>query len=153
MLCERCGKKPSTVMYTQIINGQKESIHICSDCAAKESIFENFGSLLSFARPLQNTMIACPNCKTTLAEFTRAGRTGCGECYKTFRTQAEEILKKIHGTSKHVCDEKPQIKEETEKSEVQILREKLNQAIEKEQFEAAAILRDKIRALEKEGKG
>lgn len=149
MLCEKCGKRPATVMYTQIINGHKESLNICSECASKESIFDNFGSLLSFAQPTVQKTLSCPVCKTTLAQFTRSGRMGCGECYNTFRTQAKEILRKIHGTTQHIKD--TESVPAKEKSEEEILREELNKAIEIEDFEQAAILRDKIRLI-KEGK-
>lgn len=149
MLCEKCGKNPATVMYTQIINGHKESINICSECASKESIFDNFGSLLSFAQPSVQRTALCPVCKTTLSQFTRSGRVGCGECYNTFRAQAKEILRKIHGTTVHIKDEEPVC--EKEKSEEEILREELGKAIEAEDFEQAAVLRDKIRLI-KEGK-
>lgn len=33
MLCERCGKNPATVHYTQVINGVKYEVNICSECA------------------------------------------------------------------------------------------------------------------------
>ncbi|TZE82685.1 UvrB/UvrC motif-containing protein [Calorimonas adulescens] len=33
MLCERCGKNPATVHYTQIVNGVKSEAHLCSECA------------------------------------------------------------------------------------------------------------------------
>ena len=48
MLCEKCGKNSATVMYTQIVNGKKSSLNLCSQCASGESLFDNFGSLLSF---------------------------------------------------------------------------------------------------------
>ena len=92
MLCERCGKNPATVMYTQIINGQKSSVSICSQCAAQESVFDNFGSLLSFA-PQSSRGAECPVCKTTLDEFMRSGRAGCGTCYSVFRGQAKAMLR------------------------------------------------------------
>lgn len=155
MICEKCGKNNATVMYTQIVNGQKSSINICSACASQESIFDNFGSLLSFGTREQSLNTVCPCCSTTVAEFTRRGKVGCGECYNTFRRQAQVMLKKIHGTAKHVGDtvqkevkEKPQMKKEI--NEIDTLREKLAEAISNENFEEAAILRDKIR--EKEGK-
>ena len=156
MLCEKCGKNNATVLYTQIINGKKSSINICSQCASGESLFENFGSLLSFGGRNEQTS-ACPLCKTTLAEFTRKGRMGCGKCYDTFRNQAKTMLQKIHGTPVHsVFEEK---KEQAEinkeaspkkKSEIDILKERLQEAISKENYEEAAKIRDEIR--EKEGK-
>lgn len=157
MLCEKCGKRNATVTYTQIINGQKSSINICSQCAAGESIFDNFGSLLSFGtREKTVTNTICPLCKMSLAEFTRKGRMGCGKCYETFRPYAKNMLQKIHGTAKHVTEtpipeKKPLEKTETEE---EILRRKLQAAIEEENFEEAAVLRDKIRKLADEnGKG
>jgi len=155
MLCEKCGKNNATVMYTQIVNGQKSSLNICSACASQESIFDNFGSLLSFGTREQILNTVCPCCSMTLSEFTRRGKAGCGQCYKTFRKHTEAMLKKIHGTAKHIDAPSPQREEKAPqkkeaKSELEILREKLAGAINEENFEEAAILRDKIR--EKEGK-
>ena len=154
MLCEKCGKNQATVMYTQIINGQKSSLNICSSCAAQESIFENFGSLLSFSPREEQIITACPVCKTTLSEFTRSGRVGCGECYKTFRKYADAMLRKIHGTSSHIKGStqvaKPAPKPAKELSELEKLRAELQKAIGNEDFENAAVLRDKIREIERE---
>lgn len=154
MLCEKCGKRNATVMYTQIVNGQKSSLNICSQCAAGESIFDNFGSLLSFGSRENASNTSCPCCGMTLAEFTRKGRAGCGKCYETFRIHARSMLQKIHGTAKHTAGVAPVVKAKEKKapakSELDILREKLANAIAEEKFEEAAALRDSIR--EKEGK-
>ncbi|MBQ6937596.1 MAG: UvrB/UvrC motif-containing protein [Clostridia bacterium] len=152
MVCEKCGKRPATVKYTQIINGRKSSLNICSACASQESIFDNFGSLLSFREREEKEHGQCPCCHMTLSEFLRSGRMGCGECYSTFRNHADAMLKKIHGTSKHISEDSKPVKEEVKepKSEIELLREKLANAIAEENFEEAASLRDIIR--EKEGK-
>ena len=156
MLCEKCGKRNATVLYTQIINGKKSSLNICSQCASGESLFDNFGSLLSFGGRSENVS-ACPLCGMTLAEFTRKGQMGCGSCYDTFRRQAKSMLQKIHGTPVHnIPSEKPkteEIKKEEpvkKKSEFDILREKLQTAIAEERYEEAAKIRDEIKS--KEGK-
>ena len=153
MVCEKCGKNNASVLYTQIVNGKKSSINLCSACASGESIFDNFGSLLSFGSRTESRQSACPVCGMTLAEFTRKGRMGCGKCYDTFRAQAKSMLQKIHGTSVHteVKKEAPatEIKKE-EKSELDILKDKLREAINTENYEEAAKIRDEIRT--KEGK-
>ena len=95
MLCEKCGKRNASVMYTQIVNGKKSSINICSQCAAGESLFDNFGSLLSFGTRPDTAAGVCPCCGMTQAEFVRKGRMGCGKCYDTFRRQAKAMLQKI----------------------------------------------------------
>ncbi len=156
MLCEKCGKNNATVLYTQIVNGKKSSLNLCSQCASGESIFDNFGSLLSFGTRGESRQSVCPCCGMTLSEFARKGRMGCGECYKTFRTQTKSMLQKIHGTSVHTTESLkvedtpvPEVKKE-EKSELDILKDKLKEAIETENYEEAAKIRDEIR--EKEGK-
>ncbi|MBQ8807805.1 MAG: UvrB/UvrC motif-containing protein [Clostridia bacterium] len=157
MLCEKCGKRNASVMYTQIINGKKSSLNLCSQCAQGESLFDNFGSLLSFGTKTEQSLTQCPVCGMTLSEFSRKGRMGCGSCYETFRRQAKVMLKKIHGTSVHnTAGEKPVQKQpveeapKKEKSELDLLKEQLQSAIESENYEEAAVLRDKIRS--KEGK-
>lgn len=153
MMCEKCGKNNATVLYTQIVNGKKSSLNLCSQCASGESLFDNFGSLLSFGTRGENKQTVCPTCGMTLAEFTRKGRMGCGSCYEAFRAQAKSMLQKIHGTSVHIENgakqEVPEIKKE-EKSEIDILKEKLKEAIDSENYEEAAKIRDEIRS--KEGK-
>lgn len=143
-------------MYTQIVNGQKSTLNICSACASGESIFDNFGSILNFGvRPsAQNTV--CPVCNMTLSEFSRKGRAGCGECYRTFRAHASAMLRKIHGSAKHVTVDE-QAEEKTQevkpKNPVEELKEQLKKAIMEENFEQAAVLRDKIREAENSQKG
>lgn len=152
MLCEKCGKNNATVMYTQIVNGKKSKLGLCQACASGESIFDNLGSLLGFGAREAASPAVCKGCGMTVSELSRTGRMGCGECYRTFRGQAEAMLKKIHGSSQHI-EKTPMVKTEAprkeEKDELTILREALKQAILEENFEEAAILRDKIR--EKEG--
>ncbi len=154
MLCEKCGKNPSTVLYTQIVNGKKSSLNLCSACASGESIFDNFGSLLSFGTRADSRQAICSCCGMTLSEFSRTGRMGCGKCYETFRAQAKSMLQKIHGTSVH-SESKPKDTPVTEtkkeeKSEIDILKDKLKEAIASENYEEAAKIRDEIKS--KEGK-
>lgn len=159
MLCEKCGKNNATVMYTQIVNGQKSTLNICSACASQESIFDNFGSLLSFGTRQNTQNTVCPVCGMTLSEFSRKGRAGCGECYNTFRPHASAMLRKIHGSAKHIADApseetvKPETPKKTEMSPLEKLKDELRAAIASENFEQAAILRDKIRETENSQKG
>lgn len=146
-------------MYTQIVNGQKSTLNICSECASQESIFDNFGSILSFGTRQSTQNSVCPVCRMTLSEFSRKGRAGCGECYNTFRQHASVMLKKIHGSAKHAsglpAEEKAPLPkaEKAELSPVEKLKAELLKAIEDENFEQAAVLRDKIREAEKSQKG
>ncbi len=151
MLCEKCGQREATVLYTQIINGHKQTLNLCRECAGQDSGFANFGSLFGFGTPggyTERRTQRCPVCGMTLAEFSKTGKMGCGECYRTFRTQAIPLLKKIHGSTKHISAEP--IKK-AEESRAESLREQMRQAVECEDFETAARLRDEIRKISEEG--
>ena len=100
----------------------------------------------------QVTSAACPQCGLTFAQFSQQGRFGCGKCYNTFRPKLESIMRKIHGSSLHrgkylqAQDEEPtgglvSIREQ-ERLETEYRR-----AIESEEFERAAALRDRLREI------
>ena len=94
---------------------------------------------------------ACPVCGMTADEFRREGRVGCKECYNYFGDYMPSLLRRIHGSTVH-NGKVPKKGHEQLKVRRQIdeLREKLKIAINEEDFEQAAVLRDQIRALEAE---
>lgn len=95
---------------------------------------------------------ACPVCKTYLSEISKNGKAGCSNCYTEFEKEFDSILKSIHSSSSHTgkacrsADKKIKIKKEKEE-----LSQKMQEAIEKQDFEQAAVIRDKLKALDKEG--
>ena len=36
MHCQECGKKPATLHFTKIVNGEKTEFHICESCAREK---------------------------------------------------------------------------------------------------------------------
>ena len=46
--------------------------------------------------------IKCPRCGFTQADFKKAGRLGCPECYQTFAEALEGLLKTMHKGTRHV---------------------------------------------------
>jgi protein arginine kinase activator len=175
MLCDRCKKKNAKILYTEIIDGVKKEQYLCEDCAAGCTSFQmkkqlldselTLGDLLSTL--LDNYTLAedktvgqkaseniCSSCGTTYEEFLQKGRFGCSECYQCFSKQLDKMLKEIHGADIHT-GKRPKdflsadsIKKDL--SETEKLSIKLKDAIEKEEFEEAAKLRDMIRKLKKE---
>jgi protein arginine kinase activator len=84
----------------------------------------------------------------TFDDFGKSGRLGCGKCYQTFRTEMSDLLRKIHGSPKHrgkrLAGEGEYIGKAMEETQ---LREDLKKAVENEEFEKAASIRDQIRSL------
>jgi len=96
--------------------------------------------------------VQCPRCGLVYSEFKESGRLGCSECYTTFRSQLRPLLRRIHGSTKHVGKAPARDSERVAlRREIQRLHEDLQRAIEREEFETAASLRDRIRAIETQG--
>ncbi len=154
MLCERCNKNPATMHYTQVINGKVAEYHLCEKCAREEKIaadFSDFDIFNMFApkKVKSEGALICPSCKTTLSEFKKTGIAGCSKCYEVFSPVIEPILIQTQGTKTHIkaVDGK---KEETLKEKIARLEAALKKAIESEEYEKAAAIRDEIKEL-KEG--
>ncbi|MDX1675880.1 MAG: UvrB/UvrC motif-containing protein, partial [Longimicrobiales bacterium] len=77
-------------------------------------------------------------------------RLGCSHCYVTFDAHLRGLFRRLHGGTQHVgkiyLPPDPSEAERTE--QLSRLRRKLTVAVEKEEFERAAELRDQIQALE-----
>jgi len=165
MQCDICGKKKATVHLTEIVDEQMTEMHLCEECARQKSVQmeQQFGladllaGLSDFGKQVkeyEKVKLECSQCGLNYDDFKKFGRLGCSECYTAFRDNLSSLLKKIHGSSRHLGkspegsaapgEQKPQTLEDFKKQ--------MQAAIQAEDFEKAAELRDKIRLLEKEQK-
>lgn len=160
MLCEECGKNDAAVHFTQMINGEKMEKKICKECAAKKGFQSAVGTVDNIVskmvsgpgpeRPEEESLV-CRNCGSSYGEFRNSGRLGCSSCYSAFEDRLKDLLRKIHGSTKHlgkVPVQKVDVVQVLQRMED--LRERLRRAVQSEQFEEAALLRDEIKRLEKE---
>ena len=163
MMCDICGKKKATVHLTEIVDEQMSEMHLCEECARQKSVKmeQQFGladllaGLADFGKTVggeaEKVDLQCPNCGMTYEEFRKFGRLGCSECYEAFKMYLTTLLKKIHGSNQHL-GKTPVRMPQAEKKRIeslQDLRNQLMQAIQMEDFEKAAQLRDKVREVEK----
>jgi len=159
-MCDICNKKEATVHLTEIVNDQVTKLHLCEECAKEKGaeMEEHFGlsDLLAGLSDLGETIeskgvdIKCPNCGLTYQNFRRIGRFGCGECYETFKKELVPLLKRIHGADRHIGKVPLRVgKTAKDTRTLQDMKLQLDKAIEQEEFEEAARLRDKIKELEK----
>jgi len=165
MKCDICKKREATVHLTEIINNKMTKLHLCEQCAREKSqeMEEHFGladllsGLADLVPPSQKPSVKtepqiltkCPACGFTFQNFRKMGRLGCPKCYETFKNQLNPLLKKIHGSESHM-GKSPSKKEVVKDRTVLLatLRVELEKAVKLEEFEEAARLRDRIRALE-----
>ncbi|MBX5465215.1 MAG: UvrB/UvrC motif-containing protein, partial [Clostridia bacterium] len=175
MLCQRCGERPATVHVTRIVNGVKTEIHLCPACAESSemalfapspfSIHNLLGGLLHPQPEAGRAQaeLRCPTCGTTYEEFARTSFLGCETCYTAFAPQLEPLLRRIQGADRH-RGKRPVAPGRREQAaaggtapapdgasageSLAELRRQLDEAVRQEEYERAALLRDRIRALE-----
>lgn len=158
MKCESCNKKHANVHITEIHNDDKLERHLCEDCA--QSVTDNFSKMPSPSDILTNLIsqvapeigemskIVCPVCNISYLEFRSQGRLGCPMDYTAFEKGLVPLLEKMHGSSQHVGKVPPTAgREVIEKNRLIQLRKDLNIAVEKEDYETAALIRDEVRIL------
>ncbi|HET6231160.1 MAG TPA: UvrB/UvrC motif-containing protein [Longimicrobiaceae bacterium] len=163
MRCDNCGKHEAAIHLTQIENDQMTTRHLCEGCAAAKGLETGVGGagsgpLADFLAQMGKTGAtgtaapagACPGCGLTLADFKRTGRLGCSRCWSTFDGSLRGLLRKLHGGTQHVGKVylPPDPTEMDRTARAVSLRRSLQRAVDEEDFERAAALRDQIRRLE-----
>ena len=173
MQCERCNKKKATVFYRENIGGRVKALRLCGECA---EALEQAGELEDMSIPLsgllspllrgeegflslpfhgiapsapRGTVQKCPLCGADYAELAAVGKVGCPACYTVFSEELSEVVRAIHGHSEHRGKLSAGYRAKRERlSRLEILRGQLKKAVEAEEYERAAGLRDEIRNLE-----
>jgi protein arginine kinase activator len=155
--CENC-KEPTTIHLTQIINGVMHKIDLCAKCPQAKNIDDPTGFSLAdqllglgAAEEMKanSDELACPKCGFTQVDFKKSGRLGCPVCYETFRQGLEPLLRNMHRGPRHKGKIPARCENASElRSRLESLESALKSAVDKEDYEEAAALRDRIRELE-----
>ncbi len=163
MKCQVCGAADATFHIKEIKNDQVTELLLCEKCAREKGyhsiIDQGKLSLASqFIWMAENLYpdgvgalgsVQCSRCGLRYSEFLQAGRLGCANCYVDFGKQLKQMLRKIHGSIRHVGKAPGREGEQIGKrQQIQQLNEDLSRAIEREEYERAAEIRDQIRGLE-----
>ena len=165
MVCQVCGKNPATVHFTEIHDNKMSEIHVCDRCAeerglqagAKQGKFNIADLLATMADTMTSTdeervgSVQCPRCGLLYSAFKETGRLGCAECYAAFQFQLRPLLRRIHGDTRHRGKVPARDGEGAVRSrQIQRLHDELQRAVEREDFERAAGIRDEVKRLEHE---
>ena len=163
MKCDNCGSADAVIHLTQIVDNEMTVCHLCEKCAAAKGL-ETEEEAASF--PLTDFLAQmgqgdepqeseegrgrCTFCGLTFSDFRETGRLGCPHCYSTFESHLNGLLRRIHGGTQHVGKVYlPPDPSSTERDKrLEGLQRRLERAVAAEDFERAAELRDKIRALQ-----
>jgi protein arginine kinase activator len=160
MMCENCRERDHVVKLTQVKGDTTTYVHLCEKCAAEQGVEVSAAAnhpLGELLHAVQKQLVASPGetgrctfCSATLKDFRSTGRLGCAQCYVAFESSLRDLLRRVHGNSRHAGRryEAPQTGLPAQLTILGELRERLRRAIEAEQFEEAAQLRDRIKVLE-----
>lgn len=116
MLCENCKEREAVIHLTQIVNNSVTTMHLCEGCAAERGVeteatvakfpLGDFLASLGKSGPAEQAdaaaAIPCRFCGATLADFRQTGRLGCARCYESFETHLRDLLRRLHGSTRHV---------------------------------------------------
>jgi protein arginine kinase activator len=157
--CRRCAK-PATLHITEIRDGNAGVIHLCETCAReyleKSPDGDDSGGATDLAAKLEELIAeseespaSCPNCGISFNEFRESGRFGCPHDYSEFLTELLPLLENIHEDTQHVGKHpRSTVVGTQEQARLIQLRNEQRLAIEAEDYESAARLRDEISAFE-----
>ena len=158
MLCCICKEKPATVHLTDIKGDKMQKVDLCEECAKNKGVNDStfaladmllgLGASQEIEQASGGVEIKCPQCGFTQADFKKSGRLGCAECYKTFADGLEGLLKSMHKGTRHAGKVPEGLRQTRDLSDrLNALQQRLAKAIQEENFEQAAALRDEIKQM------
>lgn len=164
MLCSLCGKKESTVEFEGLINGKAVKFYLCDDCMKgidiESALSRTHFSAEDFLAALSESMEKpvgqeqpgdhCPACGMSFEEFSRTNSPGCPQCRRAFSSRLKPLLRKANASNKEAAIRSAAAAvQESRTKELEILQIELKKAVKLEEYEQAAVLRDKIKEMEK----
>jgi len=155
-LCDSCRQRSAELNVTEVDkHGKSVTVHLCAECARARGVTAPGAAKIAVAEVLlelknkirdADRKLVCPNCRLTYADFQATSLLGCAECYNAFVERLVPVIKRIHSAVKHTGRTPAADRGTATRSfEIQRLRRDLHAAIEAENYEQAAAVRDRIR--------
>ncbi len=144
---------------TQIVGEKMQKVDLCEECAKEKGVNDPTGFSLAdllmglgasqeIAEAAGSSELRCPQCGFSQADFKKAGRLGCADCYTTFAEGLEGLLKTMHKGVRHKGKVPQSLRGAQDlQDKLASLQKKLDRAVAEENFEQAARVRDEIKAV------
>jgi protein arginine kinase activator len=161
MKCEVCGLKDAVIHIRQIQKDLVHELHVCEECAQEKGLIREEDSELPIANLLSGLLEgkdvsgasqakdACPSCGMKATEFRKQGKLGCAECFAAFEKDVRAIVSQMAARPRHNGKlPRTVVVEHAGEIEGEEIRKELRQAVEREDYEEAARLRDRLREVD-----
>lgn len=167
-LCSECAEKSGVLKESFAMNSLFPSDRM-SRMFSPANWFGNNLFGLPFGNSMNERLLgdSCPSCDMTLNQFGETGLLGCPDCYDTYRDEVSDIVERQQGTDQHLSINGRDDTIETAADEVETegetetatsgddnrlneLKQRLQTALDEEDYLECAKLRDEIRKLEEE---
>ena len=163
MKCDQCDKN-ATVHITENLEDKEKrrEVHLCEECAREQGVLQQpslpqmLGGMLAGEPEAtsETTDIACTKCGMTYSEFRSSGRLGCSDCDKPFKRPLIPFLEKVHGSTRHTGKAPSHMgRSMAVEQRIAVLTREMDKAVDDEDFERAADLRDKVQELKEKRDG
>ena len=166
MLCDICKERESVLSYTRIKDDGIEEVHLCEVCA--EAKFKrDFKGYQNIIPQIENALknifqftansnqdeeaISCEYCGKSFSQLKATGSLGCPKCYESCGNEIKKYLNALNINLKY----RGKIPKNAESylvfnRKLEDLKERLDLAINLEEYEKAAELRDEIKKLKED---
>ena len=165
MSCEQCREREAVIHLTQIVNEQVTTLHLCERCAAEKGVespgsapktplgtfLAAMGQELPEQRPPPERRTPAPAAAGRCRISGKAAGSAAPTATASFEVPLRDLLRRLHGSTHHMGSATPSSgasRAPSEQPQATELREQLRLAVETENFELAAELRDRLRVLE-----
>ena len=175
MLCDVCKKNEATIHIKEMHGGETHTANLCAACASEKEkngelsalgfnlaeMLCNLGKISSSAKPPQEApagaATVCPKCGWTIDKVRNfGGRLGCPHCYTTFAPMLAEAIKNVHRGSVHLGKRPQSVPQDGRaalEAELDNRRHELDALVKREEYEEAAVCRDRINQLKSQLEG
>lgn len=163
MLCDMCGHEEAFVWVQQVVGSETVELKLCQTCAKKRGFMTDgdkkdfsvsglLSGLIDGGEKKHEPMPACPSCGMTQTELRKSGRLGCETCASHFRGDIRVWIRRLGAVPEHRgMYPKSALARETVGDRAGALRDRLRDAVSREDYEAAVNIRDELKALERAG--
>ena len=164
-LCTHCASRLDIGQYSALFEGE---------FPLAELIAGIFGKTDSDRSKGQYAQVVCPTCGTTYEEFMKNSRFGCADCYSVFDPLIGDNIRRLQGSESHVGKrpaghrmaengegaqaaadnaDRQQSEKDAElpvAERIELLQSRIKGAVQREEYEEAAVLRDELKKLKEE---